>query len=57
MRRGFLLRLAPDSPHAVAELALSDSFFLTAEDSFTREDPILSHSWRQLSLIGLSLSS
>lgn len=32
MRRGFLLRLAPDSPHAVAELALSDSFFLTAGD-------------------------
>lgn len=30
MRRRFLLRRAPDSPHAVAELALSDSFFLTA---------------------------
>ena len=34
MRRGFLLRLAPDFPHAVAELALSDSFFLTAGDLF-----------------------
>lgn len=27
-----LLRLAPDFPHAVAEFALSDSFFLTAGD-------------------------
>lgn len=35
MRMGFLLILAPDSPHAVAELALSDSFFLTAGDLST----------------------
>lgn len=54
MRRGFLLRLAPDSPHAVAELALSDSFFLTAEDSFTREDPILSHGRRHSYWLSLS---
>ncbi|KAG8374925.1 hypothetical protein BUALT_Bualt10G0046300 [Buddleja alternifolia] len=51
---GFLLRLAPDSPHAVAELALSDSFFLTAEDSFTREDPILSHGRRHSYWLSLS---